>query len=179
MIDEIKYPEITKKISTPIKPPGKISGKPWNRTTEIIAIARSPSISGLYFVWVNLRLWRLWIKKFTLQVFSLFLIPSPSKYYNNSMNAQISIRVIFWECLLVRGIQFASDNTNIMVKGVTQLFPIESLFLCVSVSIYALRIYYGGVVTYQNFAVEALCQFYSDDLNTFGKDDRIKISMGY
>jgi len=66
-----------------------------------------------------------------------------------------------------------------MVKGVTQLFPIESLFLCVSVSIYALRIYYGGVVTYQNFAVEALCQFYSDDLNTFGKDDRIKISMGY
>jgi hypothetical protein len=26
MIFEIKYPEITKKISTPIKPPGKILG---------------------------------------------------------------------------------------------------------------------------------------------------------
>ena len=44
----MRYPEITKKISTPINPPEIHSGKAWNATTEITAIARRPSISGRY-----------------------------------------------------------------------------------------------------------------------------------
>ena len=45
-IDEIKNPEITKNISTPINPPGKWSGKAWYKTTAKHAIARKPSISA-------------------------------------------------------------------------------------------------------------------------------------
>jgi hypothetical protein len=46
MIPEIKKPEITKKTSTPIKPPGRSSGKAWNMTTTNTASALNPSISG-------------------------------------------------------------------------------------------------------------------------------------
>jgi len=46
---EIRKPDITKKTSTPTKPDLKmLSGKAWNRTTEMTAMARSPSISGRY-----------------------------------------------------------------------------------------------------------------------------------
>ena len=46
---EMRNPEITKKTSTPTKPDLKmLSGKAWKRTTEMTAIARSPSISGRY-----------------------------------------------------------------------------------------------------------------------------------
>jgi hypothetical protein len=44
----IKYPEITKKISTPIKPPPENSGNMWNTQTLRMAKALNPSISGLY-----------------------------------------------------------------------------------------------------------------------------------
>jgi len=46
IILEIKNPEITKNMSTPMNPPGSFPGKAWNATTEIIATARKPSISG-------------------------------------------------------------------------------------------------------------------------------------
>ena len=36
IIFEIKNPDITKKISTPIKPPLKNPGNVWNNTTKII-----------------------------------------------------------------------------------------------------------------------------------------------
>lgn len=49
MILEIKYPEITKKTSTPTKPPTKIFGHAWNIITMPIAIVLSPSISARYF----------------------------------------------------------------------------------------------------------------------------------
>ena len=45
-IDEIKNHEITKNISTPIKPPGNLFGKAWYKTTAKHAIARKPSISA-------------------------------------------------------------------------------------------------------------------------------------
>ena len=49
MIVEMRNPEMTKKTSTPTKPDLKtLSGKAWKRTTEITAMARSPSISGRY-----------------------------------------------------------------------------------------------------------------------------------
>ena len=49
MMVEIRNPEITKKTSTPTKPDLKmLSGKAWKRTTEMTAMARSPSISGRY-----------------------------------------------------------------------------------------------------------------------------------
>lgn len=42
----IRKPEMTKKTSTPINPPGA-SGKPaWKRMTKMTAIARRPSTSG-------------------------------------------------------------------------------------------------------------------------------------
>lgn len=49
MMVEIRKPEMTKKTSTPTKPDLKmLSGKAWNRTTDITAMARRPSISGRY-----------------------------------------------------------------------------------------------------------------------------------
>ena len=49
MMVEMRNPEITKKTSTPTKPDLKmLSGKAWKRTTEMTAMARSPSISGRY-----------------------------------------------------------------------------------------------------------------------------------
>ena len=46
---EIRNPEMTKKTSTPTNPDLKmLSGKAWKRTTEMTAMARSPSISGRY-----------------------------------------------------------------------------------------------------------------------------------
>ena len=49
MMVEIRNPEMTKKTSTPTKPDLKmLSGKAWKRTTEMTAMARSPSISGRY-----------------------------------------------------------------------------------------------------------------------------------
>jgi len=49
MMVEMRNPEMTKKTSTPTKPDLKmLSGKAWKRTTEITAMARSPSISGRY-----------------------------------------------------------------------------------------------------------------------------------
>lgn len=49
MMVEMRKPEITKKTSTPTKPDLKmLSGKAWKRTTEMTAMARSPSISGRY-----------------------------------------------------------------------------------------------------------------------------------
>ena len=49
MMVEMRKPEITKKMSTPTKPDLKmLSGKAWKRTTEMTAMARSPSMSGRY-----------------------------------------------------------------------------------------------------------------------------------
>ena len=49
MIVEMRKPDITKNTSTPTKPDLKmLSGKAWKRTTEMTAMARSPSISGRY-----------------------------------------------------------------------------------------------------------------------------------
>ncbi|BBH52774.1 hypothetical protein JCM31447_12170 [Fluviispira sanaruensis] len=48
IIVEIKKPEMTKNISTPMNPPGFNTGKKWNKTTDSTAIARNPSISGRY-----------------------------------------------------------------------------------------------------------------------------------
>ena len=49
MMVDIRNPEMTKKTSTPTNPDLKIlSGKAWKRTTEMTAMARSPSISGRY-----------------------------------------------------------------------------------------------------------------------------------
>jgi hypothetical protein len=46
MIDVIRYPEITKKTSTPMKPPPKPGMFAWNKTTGAIASARNPSMSA-------------------------------------------------------------------------------------------------------------------------------------
>ena len=49
MMVEMRNPEITKNTSTPTKPDLKtLSGKAWKRTTEMTAMARSPSMSGRY-----------------------------------------------------------------------------------------------------------------------------------
>ena len=48
MMLEIRKPEMTKKTSTPTKPPWTVSGKAWNPTTVRTAIPRSPSMSGRY-----------------------------------------------------------------------------------------------------------------------------------
>ena len=37
---------MTKKTSTPVKPPRAAAGKAWKTTTAAIASARSPSMSG-------------------------------------------------------------------------------------------------------------------------------------
>ena len=66
MMVEMRNPEMTKKMSTPTKPDLKtLSGKAWKRTTEMTAMARSPSISGRY-----LRL--LWELEVTDEVLLLF-----------------------------------------------------------------------------------------------------------
>ncbi len=46
-MDVIKKPEITKKTSTPEKPPGIILALKWNRTTDKTATALKPFISFL------------------------------------------------------------------------------------------------------------------------------------
>lgn len=43
----IRYPEMTKNISTPMKPPGRNYGHAWNINTAMIATALRPSISFL------------------------------------------------------------------------------------------------------------------------------------
>jgi hypothetical protein len=48
MIVEIRKPEITKKISTPINPLFIQAGKAWKATTNSTAIALNPSMSGRY-----------------------------------------------------------------------------------------------------------------------------------
>ena len=48
--DVMTYPEITKKISTPRYPPGRMSLLKWLMMTATTANALSPSISGLYLV---------------------------------------------------------------------------------------------------------------------------------
>ena len=48
IIEVIKNPLITKKISTPTKPPLNDSNPAWNNITGTIASALNPSISGLY-----------------------------------------------------------------------------------------------------------------------------------
>lgn len=45
MIEVIRYPEITKKTSTPMKPPLNPGMFAWNKTTGAIASARKPSMS--------------------------------------------------------------------------------------------------------------------------------------
>ena len=47
MIPVMRKPEMTKKTSTPIKPPGMTWGNAWYINTEIIATALSPSTYGL------------------------------------------------------------------------------------------------------------------------------------
>jgi hypothetical protein len=46
-IDAIRNPEITKNISTPMNPPDSQLSFMWKVNTESIAMALSPSISGL------------------------------------------------------------------------------------------------------------------------------------
>jgi hypothetical protein len=46
MMLDIKYPEITKNISTPINPPIINYGHVWNITTIPTAIVLRPSMSG-------------------------------------------------------------------------------------------------------------------------------------
>src|SRR5690349_16458367 len=48
MIVVIRKPEMTKKTSTPVKPPGRRLGKAWNASTEHTATARRPSMSARY-----------------------------------------------------------------------------------------------------------------------------------
>ncbi|MGF0343673.1 hypothetical protein ACQR3P_08635 [Rhodococcus sp. IEGM1300] len=48
MIEVVKYPEITKKISTPMNPDGNSDNPPWNINTSKTAIALKPSMSGRY-----------------------------------------------------------------------------------------------------------------------------------
>ncbi len=47
-IVEMRKPEMTKKMSTPIKPPFIQFGNAWKPTTVKTAIARKPSMSGRY-----------------------------------------------------------------------------------------------------------------------------------
>jgi hypothetical protein len=42
----IRKPEMTKKTSTPTKPPGASGTRAWKRMTKMTAIARRPSTSG-------------------------------------------------------------------------------------------------------------------------------------
>ena len=47
-IVEMRKPEMTKKTSTPMKPPGSASGNAWKTTTAQTATARRPSMSARY-----------------------------------------------------------------------------------------------------------------------------------
>jgi len=63
MIDDMRKPEMTKKISTPMKPPAILSGNAWNPTIDRTAKARKPSISARYFDWFKCAvLWGMWRK---------------------------------------------------------------------------------------------------------------------
>ena len=44
MILEMRYPEITKKMSTPMKPPGRKAGHAWKMTTIPTAMVLNPSM---------------------------------------------------------------------------------------------------------------------------------------
>src|SRR6056297_1091907 len=55
MIVVIRKPEITKKTSTPTKPPAKMSNPAWKKITGSTATARSPSISRRYFIFWSLQ----------------------------------------------------------------------------------------------------------------------------
>ena len=46
MMPEIKYPEMTKNISTPMNPPGMKNGQAWKRTTMPTATVLKPSMSA-------------------------------------------------------------------------------------------------------------------------------------
>ena len=46
MMPEMRYPEMTKKTSTPMKPPVMKSGKPWKMSTMAMAIVLRPSMSA-------------------------------------------------------------------------------------------------------------------------------------
>src|SRR5690606_3332846 len=48
MLPVIRKPEITKKTSTPTKPPASNAGSIWKKTTAKTAKARKPSISARY-----------------------------------------------------------------------------------------------------------------------------------
>ena len=48
MIWEMRYPEMTKKTSTPMNPPVMNSGKAWKMMTVVMAMVLNPSISGRY-----------------------------------------------------------------------------------------------------------------------------------
>lgn len=61
MIDVIKYPLTTKKISTPAYPPLKRENPAWKKITGSTAKARRPSISGLYFIVCGP--WCIWIDR--------------------------------------------------------------------------------------------------------------------
>ena len=47
IIPDIRYPEMTKNMSTPIKPPGMKWGQAWKITTIPTAIVLKPSMSAL------------------------------------------------------------------------------------------------------------------------------------
>ena len=48
MIVQMRKPDMTKNTSTPQNDPKTLSGKAWKRTTDMTAMARSPSMSGRY-----------------------------------------------------------------------------------------------------------------------------------
>lgn len=53
IIPVIKYPDITKKTSTPTKPPLNTDIFRWYAKTSSTAMALSPSISARYFIIIN------------------------------------------------------------------------------------------------------------------------------
>lgn len=74
MIEVIKKPDITKKISTPIKPPVRVFGIKWNITTAMTAIALKALISYLKLFLFNLNFRNQcikWLKNLDLYTFSL------------------------------------------------------------------------------------------------------------
>lgn len=50
-IVDIRNPDMTKNISTPINPDGSAVGNAWKIKTDSTAIALRPSMSGRYFIW--------------------------------------------------------------------------------------------------------------------------------
>jgi hypothetical protein len=50
MMEVMRYPLMTKKISTPTKPPLNVSKPAWKKTTGTTATALNPSISLRYFM---------------------------------------------------------------------------------------------------------------------------------